>query len=76
MTYTIHLVRAIGLVAALYSGVMAIPAWAASDSATYAYDSLGRLTTVTYSNGTTIVYTYDAADNRTNMTVSCASSGC
>ena len=41
------------------------PAWAAT---TYTYDALGRLTSVTYSNGKTITYTYDAAGNRTQVT--------
>jgi YD repeat-containing protein len=31
---------------------------------TYAYDNVGRLTGVTYDNGTTITYVYDAAGNR------------
>lgn len=33
-------------------------------SVTYTYDSLGRLWTVTYSNGVVITYSYDAAGNR------------
>lgn len=37
--------------------------------ATYSYDSLNRLTGVVYSNGTRVVYTYDAAGNRLSMTV-------
>jgi YD repeat-containing protein len=49
---------------------------AQSDGATYAYDALGRLTQVTYTNGTTIVYTYDAAGNRTSVIVTCSASGC
>lgn len=39
-------------------------------SVVYAYDSLGRLTSVTYSNGVVITYNYDAAGNRSNYTVS------
>jgi YD repeat-containing protein len=34
----------------------------------YTYDALGRLSSVTYSNGKTITYTYDAAGNRTQVT--------
>ena len=34
----------------------------------YTYDELGRIKTVTYSNGATITYTYDAAGNRTQLT--------
>ena len=37
----------------------------AADTATYAYDNLGRLKTVTYANGTIISYNYDPAGNRT-----------
>ena len=35
---------------------------------TYTYDSLNRLITVDYGNGTTIAYTYDAAGNRLTRT--------
>ncbi len=38
-------------------------------SVTYTYDSLGRLSTVTYSSGVTIIYLYDASGNRTSYTV-------
>ena len=36
----------------------------------YTYDSLNRLTQTTYSDGTVITYTYDAAGNRLTQTVS------
>jgi len=49
---------------------------AATDSATYTYDSHGRIQTVTYANGTTITYAYDAAGTRTTVTTTCSSSGC
>ncbi len=49
---------------------------AATDSATYTYDSHGRIQTVTYANGTTITYAYDSAGNRTTVTTTCSSSGC
>lgn len=32
---------------------------------TYTYDQYGRLTGVTYSDGSSVIYTYDAAGNRT-----------
>lgn len=54
----------------------ALPAHAASASATYGYDALGRLVTVTYNNGTVITYTYDTAGNRIKQTVTCPASGC
>ncbi len=38
-------------------------------SVTYTYDSLGRLSNVTYSNGVVITYSYDAAGNRTSFVV-------
>ena len=39
-------------------------------SVTYTYDTLGRLKTATYSNGVVIQYVYDAAGNRSTVTVS------
>ncbi len=38
---------------------------ASADDVTYTYDTLGRLTSVTYACGKSITYTYDAAGNRT-----------
>lgn len=43
-------------------------------SATHTYDSLGRLSKVTYSNGVVITYAYDAAGNRTSYVVAGAPS--
>jgi YD repeat-containing protein len=42
---------------------------------TYQYDNLNRLTQVNYSNGTSVVYTYDELGNRTKKTVSTSPSG-
>lgn len=39
-----------------------------ADQTTFNYDALGRLQSVTYQNGTTVVYTYDPAGNRTQVT--------
>ena len=50
--------------ASMLMALAVVPA-AYAGSATHAYDSLGRLSKVTYSNGTVITYTYDAAGNRT-----------
>jgi YD repeat-containing protein len=35
----------------------------------YSYDLLGRLTQVTYPDGTTIVYNYDSMGNRTTVVI-------
>lgn len=35
---------------------------------TYTYDALGRLTGVTYADGSSITYAYDDAGNRTTVT--------
>ncbi|MDQ5936881.1 MAG: hypothetical protein QG574_4221 [Cyanobacteriota bacterium erpe_2018_sw_21hr_WHONDRS-SW48-000092_B_bin.40] len=48
----------------------------AADTATYTYDNLGRLKTVTYTNGTVITYNYDVAGNRTSIVTSCPSGTC
>jgi len=69
-----HLVTAAAAI--LLIGSLATSALAASDSATYIYDALGRVTQVTFTNGTTTVYTYDSAGNRTNVVTTCSGSGC
>ena len=48
---------------------MAAPsASAQSAGVSYSYDALGRVVSVTYSNGANVTYTYDAAGNRTAVT--------
>lgn len=47
-----------------------------SDSVTYGYDTLGRLHTLTFLNGTVITYNYDAAGNRTSTVTTCSGTGC
>ncbi len=44
--------------------------------ATYTYDVRGRLTNVTFTNGTTIVFAYDKLGNRTSVTTTCGPGGC
>ena len=56
------------LMVAVLAGWLALPALA-QNIANYTYDELGRLKTVTYSNGVSVVYEYDAAGNRTQKTV-------
>ena len=75
MSRLMQIARIAGLATVLLVGT-AHPLGAQSDGATYMYDALGRLIQVTYANGTTIVYTYDAAGNRTSVVVTCSASGC
>lgn len=56
------------MVAGLVMSVCASSACAGSVS--YTYDPLGRLTQVSYSNGTVVAYSYDAAGNRSTVVVS------
>jgi uncharacterized protein (TIGR03437 family) len=42
---------------------VALAGWLHADTVQYAYDAAGRLTNVTYANGTIIAYTYDKAGN-------------
>lgn len=54
---------ALGTFTALLSGRSA-----QAQSVAYTYDVLGRLKTVTYPDGRVTTYTYDVADNRTQVT--------
>ena len=56
------------LMVAVLAGWRALPALA-QNIANYTYDELGRLKTVTYDNGVSVVYEYDAAGNRTRQEV-------
>jgi YD repeat-containing protein len=53
----------------LLTAVMGIALPVYADTAAYSYDAAGRLTSVAYSSGATIVYTYDAAGNLTSRVV-------
>lgn len=59
---------------ALMVGALMLAGAATAGSATHTYDSLGRLSQVTYSNGVVITYVYDAAGNRTSYVVTGAPS--
>ncbi|MHA7602602.1 RHS repeat domain-containing protein [Alicycliphilus sp. T452] len=59
---------------ALLAGALVLAGAATAGSATHTYDSLGRLSQVTYSNGVVITYVYDAAGNRTSYVVTGAPS--
>lgn len=62
---------------AVLTGLAGAIAWsapaAANETITYTYDAKGRLVAVVHSgtvnNGVQATYTYDPADNRTNVTV-------
>ena len=56
------------LMITVLAGCLALPALA-QNTVDYTFDELGRLKTVTYSNGVSVVYEYDAAGNRTQKTV-------
>jgi len=52
------------IAAILLAVLWATPSLAAT---TYSYDALGRISTATYDNGIEIIYSYDAAGNRTSV---------
>ena len=64
------------LLSCLIAALVFSPAYAQAANATYTYDLLSRLTQITYDNGTTIVYAYDNAGNRTTVSVTCGTGGC
>jgi len=59
------MVFAVRLTAALALALLA--ADAVLGATTYSYDALGRLSTVSYDNGKQVIYSYDAAGNRTQV---------
>lgn len=64
--------RRVGTLAAML--LLATAAPSSAGTVRYSYDAQGRLAMVTYSDGTIISYTYDAAGNRTasSVLVGCA----
>jgi YD repeat-containing protein len=48
---------------------------ASAATASYTYDALGRLVTVSYDTGVCIVYSYDGNGNRTAQTIQVTASG-
>ena len=54
------------LILAAFAALVSAPVQAATATA-YTYDTLGRVATVTYPNGTIITYSYDPAGNRTQV---------
>jgi len=59
-------VRALTRIAATAAAALVLSG--ASGNLSYTYDSLGRISAVTYPNGSTVTYTYDSAGNRTAKT--------
>ena len=63
----------LALLACALLGIAAAAAAAASETITYVYDSRGRLVKVvrsgTVNNNVSATYSYDRADNRTNVNV-------
>lgn len=46
------------------------------DSFTVTYDSVGRIKTITFLNGTVITYNYDNCGNRSSVVTACSGTGC
>jgi YD repeat-containing protein len=59
----------LGVVAGLALLSVSPLAQAANGSATYTYDALGRVASVSYDTGIIIIYTYDANGNRLSQTI-------
>jgi len=64
----------------IFAGLISVAApAAASETINYTYDALGRLVSVTRSgtvnNGASAVYTFDPANNRTNVTTTAPPGG-
>ncbi len=54
------------VVAFLIAGAAMVSSAAATDTESYKYDAYGRLTQVTYTDGSCVKYTYDSAGNLTS----------
>lgn len=68
LTNRYYAIGVVGLIVLLSAG------WIGSARAdTYAYDQYGRLTNVTYTDGSSITYEYDDAGNRTTVAQTAAS---
>ena len=52
----------------LATGALLAAASAHAGTTTYQYDALGRVIEVDYPDGSKVLYTYDAAGNRTRIT--------
>ncbi|MBX9724345.1 MAG: RHS repeat protein [Candidatus Obscuribacterales bacterium] len=71
------MLRPAGIAIALALSVALSPlALAAPDSLSVIYDAVGRVKQITFANGTTIIYNYDAVGNRTSVVINCSPGGC
>ena len=71
------MLRPAGIAIALALSVALSPlALAAPDSLSVIYDAVGRVKQITFANGTTIIYNYDAVGNRTSVVITCSPGGC
>lgn len=57
-----------GRLAAGVALIVALNPTAGADTTRYVYDALGRLVEVHRANGSKVTYTFDAADNRAQVT--------
>lgn len=74
MRKRINLITSSSYIAIISFGLGLSSAALAAETVTYTYDVHGRVVTAAHSgsvnNGLNVTYSYDAADNRTNVTTS------
>jgi YD repeat-containing protein len=71
------MLRPASIAIALAASIALLPAAiAAPDSMSIVYDAVGRVKQITFANGTTVIYNYDAVGNRTSVVVTCSPGGC
>jgi YD repeat-containing protein len=68
-------VALLALAALGMAGLSDMDASAANGTATYTYDALGRISSVTYDTGAIVYYSYDANGNRLSQVVNVNAAG-